>query len=335
VLSACDRRLLAVLCEHRVITQTQLERLFDGVPARTLRYRTRRLHELGLAGRSRPYRELGTAPHHHWPTRRADCLMRGEAVPRGGERRGPNPMFLAHAAALSGLYVALATEANRAGLRLVGYRREGQAREPFSHLGKDRALAPDALLALTDRESREFRAFVELDRGSMSHARLRQKAELYAAYVECEAWRSTHPFLPALLFLTTADARGAKFLATLARALSHSRRGSGRRAFVAGAAGVAFSPGRLITQACLCDLDGNTGLALIDVLAAARAPYEHGLAQQREREQDEQRRRQALLDDPEAMRRWLCEHRGTLYSYLRGLGDAGEQAIEMVCEGHD
>lgn len=334
-LSACDQRLLAVLCEHRVVTQTQLERLFEGVPARTLRYRTRRLHELGLAGRSRPYRERGSAPHHHWPTRRADCLMRGEPVPRGGERHGPNPMFLAHAAALSGLYVVLATEGERAGLRLTGYRREGQAREPFAHAGGERALAPDALLAFQDGEGREFRAFVELDRGSMSHARLRQKAELYAAYIESGAWRSTHPFLPALLFLTTADPRGEKFLAALARVLSYGpRRGSSRRPFVAAAAGVAFSPARLVTQPCLRDLDGNSGLALIDVLAAARAPYEHALSQQREREQQEQRRRDALRDDPQVMRQWLCGHRGILDGYLRGLGDPGKLTIELLCDEH-
>jgi hypothetical protein len=86
-LAEIDQRLLGVLCAHRVVRQDHLGRLFSDVPERTLRYRTRRLHDLGLAGRSRPYREQGSAPNHHWPTRRADCLMRGEPVPRGGERK--------------------------------------------------------------------------------------------------------------------------------------------------------------------------------------------------------------------------------------------------------
>ena len=71
--------------------QDQLGRLFPDVPERTLRYRTRRLHDLGLTGRTRPYRERGSAPNHHWPTRRADCLMRGDPTPRGGERRSQTP----------------------------------------------------------------------------------------------------------------------------------------------------------------------------------------------------------------------------------------------------
>lgn len=106
-LTSLDQRVLTVLCAHRVVRQDQLERLFPDVPERTLRYRTRRLHDLGLAGRSRPYRERGSAPNHHWPTRRADCLMRGDSVPRGGERKQPNPVFLAHATALTELYVTL------------------------------------------------------------------------------------------------------------------------------------------------------------------------------------------------------------------------------------
>ncbi len=261
-----DRRLLGVLCAHRVVTQAQLGRLFPGVPERTLRYRTRRLHALGLAGRSRPYREQGSAPNHHWPTRRADCLMRGEPAQRGGERSQPNPLFLAHAAALTDLYVALQTEASQAGLSVLEYRREGNAREVFDSDGEGRALAPDAMLILADGQGRKFGAFVEIDLGTMSHTRLRQKAELYAAYAASDAWHERHLFLPALLFLTTTDARAAKFVGTLTRALSYGPREHRRRALVAGAAGIAWAPRRLLDAACLADLDGNVGLALVDIL---------------------------------------------------------------------
>ena len=180
-LAEIDRRLLDVLCTHRVVTQSQLQRLFPAVPERTLRYRTRRLHDLGLAGRSRPYRDQGSAPNHHWPTRRADCLMRGEPTPRGGERKQPNPVFLTHAAALTELYVAVATNARAIGVKGMGYQREGEARETFKDGMRERALAPDALLGLLDEHDRELWAFVEIDLGTMSHTRLRAKAELYAA----------------------------------------------------------------------------------------------------------------------------------------------------------
>jgi hypothetical protein len=329
-LAEIDRRVLGVLCAHRVVTQAQLGRLFPGVPERTLRYRTRRLHELGLAGRGRPYRERGSAPNHHWPTRRADCLMRGEPVRRGGERSRPNPIFLAHAAALTELYVTLETEAGHAGLTVQEYRREGEAREVFDCAGKERALAPDAMVILVDAQGRQFGAFVEIDLGTMSHTRLRQKAELYAAYAASDAWQGRHLFLPALLFLTTTDTRAAKFLSALARALSYGPRQHGRRAFVAGAAGIVWAPSRLLAEACLADLDGNVGLALADVLEAAREPYERALANRRERDEADEARRGVLRDQPEAMRKFLADYAPRLSPYVQGLGPIGEQAAELL-----
>jgi hypothetical protein len=329
-LAEIDRRVLGVLCAHRVVTQAQLGRLFPAVPERTLRYRTRRLHELGLAGRSRPYRERGSAPNHHWPTRRADCLMRGEPVPRGGERSQPNPIFLAHAAALTELYVILETEADHSGLTVQEHRREGDAREAFDSAGKKRALAPDAMVILVDAQGRKFGAFVEIDLGTMSHPRLRQKAELYAAYAASDAWRGRHLFLPTLLFLTTTDARAAKFLRALARALSYGPRQHGRRAFVAGAAGIVWAPGRLLGDACLADLDGNVGLTLADILSAARAPYEQALAYRREQADTEEARRRTLRDDPGAMRKLLADNAYALSTYTQALGSTGERAVELL-----
>jgi hypothetical protein len=329
MLADIDRRLLDVLCTHRVVRQDQLCRLFPHIPERTLRYRTRRLHELGLAGRSRPYRDQGSAPNHHWPTRRADCLMRGEPAPRGGERKQPNPLF-AHAAALTEFYVAVYTTARTAGFKGYRYLREGEARETFKDGARERALAPDATLALIDEQDRELRAFVEIDLGTMSHARLRAKAELYAAYAASDAWRTRHPFLPALLFLTTADIRAGKFLKALARSLSHGPRSNSRRAFVVGAAGIVWAPRRLLSEPCFADLDGHTGLTLPHILNIARAPYEQALAHQRERHEAGEERLRVLRDDPSAMREHMRRHESSLRSYLHALGLVGEQTMRLL-----
>ncbi len=95
----------------------------------------------------------------------ADAFARGEHVPHGGERPEPNPQFLAHAAGLSELYVLLAAQAPTYGLRLRGFQREGDAREPFRADGRARALAPDALIDVEDEQGRQLLAFVELDGG--------------------------------------------------------------------------------------------------------------------------------------------------------------------------
>ena len=249
-----------------MVRQDQLERLLPDIPQRTLRYRTRRLHDLGLMGRTRPYRERGSAPNHHWPTRRADCMMNGDPIPRGGEREQPNPLFLAHAAALTELYVTLAVEGPSAGLSLLDYRREGDAREPFEHLGKQRALAPDAMVILIDDHKRKLGAFVELDLGTMSHTRLRQKADLYAAYTAADFWHDRHLFLPALLFLTTTDTRARRFLGALQSALCDNRRSYSQHKLAAGAGALALQPSLLLGTACLVDFDGKELLTLRDVL---------------------------------------------------------------------
>ncbi len=331
MLADIDRRLLAVLCEHRVVRQDQLQRLFPGIPQRTLRYRTRRLHDLGLVGRSRPYRERGSAPNHHWPTRRADCLASGERVPRGGERREPNPLFLAHSAALTDLYVTLALDAPAAGLTLFDYRREGAAREPFEHAGRQRALAPDAFVILLDERERKFGALVELDLGTMSHARLRQKADLYAAYTAAGTWREQHLFLPALLFLTTTEVRALRFLETLQRAFAESqRRGYGRTRLVAAAGALALQPKELPRERCLAGLESSEPVGLIDVLEAARAPYEQAEHAKQKRREALQRKRARLHEDPAFARRALERFMGTESLYLQDLGPVNRQVVGIL-----
>ncbi len=220
-LSELDRRIIGLVSDQRVVTSTQLELLLADVPGRTLRYRTEHLHRAGLLGRSRPYRERGSAPYHLWPSRRADTLTRGAPAPRGGERAEPNPLFLAHAAGVTELYALLATQTP--GVRLARFDRE--PREPFTAEGRSRTLAPDALVELHDGQGLGLLAFVELDLGTMSHARLKVKAGAYAAYAAQAAWTERYDFCPCLLFITTTEARAVAFLKMLAALLQKAGRG--------------------------------------------------------------------------------------------------------------
>jgi hypothetical protein len=91
----------------------------------------------------------------------------------------------------------------------------------------------------------------------MSHARLRKKASLYAAYTAAGVWRETHLFLPALLFLTTTAGRAQRFLTALDAALAENRRHYNQHKLAAGAGAVALEPARLLDAACLLDRDGE------------------------------------------------------------------------------
>ncbi len=300
-LSDLDLRILDLLASHRVLTQTQLASINSETPARTLRYRCARLAREGLAGRSRPYRERGSSPHHFWPTRKGEAIVTGGPPPRGGERREPNPLFLAHAAGLSEIYVTLKTTLPDE-VQLVRFEREADAREPFSaRAGREkRAIAPDAFIEIAD-DGGSLLAFIELDMGSMSHRRLKTKAAGYAEYVKAEAWRERHRFCPALLFVTTTEKRARSFLAAMAKE-------AGRDSL-------------LLT--CACDLvrrlshfasedrwllsvdEGKRAADLLNTLRESRRPFD----EEQERMESERHREDAecerLRSDPEALRSHL------------------------------
>ena len=289
-----------------MLTSPQLAALAPEVSDRTLRYRCGRLAKHGLLGRTRPYRERGSAPHHLWPTRRGEAIVTGGPPPRGGERREPNPLFLAHAAGLSEVYVALETGLP-AGLDLARFEREADARETFATrvAREERAIAPDAFIEITDASGRQLLAFLELDMGTMSHRQLKKKAGGYAEYGRANAWRERHRFCPALLFITTTEKRAGSFLSMMHRDL-------GRDAL-------------LLT--CVCDLarrlklcateprwridpEGGEEVDLLAVLNEARRPYDEQLAREEVERKEQDAERERLRSDPEALRSQLRSWRG-------------------------
>jgi hypothetical protein len=218
---------------------------------------------------------------------------------------------------------------------LLDYRREGDAREPFTHLRKERALAPDAMVILTDEQERKLGAFVELDLGTMSHTRLRQKAGLYAAYTAADVWHDRHLFLPALLFLTTTDTRAQRFLTALQSALSDNRQSYSHHKLVAGAGALALKQSPLLDSACLVDFDGEELLTLRDVLEAARAPYEQIQRANQKRKEIVDRKRAKLHTNTTAAREALRRFQDSRDSYLEELGPAAQRATEILIASTD
>ena len=327
-LSELDLRILDLLSRQRVLTQTQLAALLPETPARTLRYRCARLADYGLLGRTRPYRERGSAPHHLWPTRKGEAIASGSAPPRGGERREPNPLFLAHAAGLSELYVSLARKLPGEA-KLARFAREGEAREPFADwAGRERrAIAPDALVEIRGAEERRLLAFVELDMGTMSHRRLKEKVAGYAEYARVEAWRERHRFCPALLFITTTEKRARSFLAAIA---GQSERSS---LLLTGACDRVRDLERCVTEPCwLLNLDGGArAMDLLGALGEARRPYEEEREQLAAQRREEEDKRDRLRSDPEALRTHLRCWKGRWG--IERLPKPVRTAVEIALEG--
>lgn len=318
-LSDLDHRILDLLSSLRVLTLPQLATISPEIPSRTLRYRTARLAKHGFVGRSRPYRERGSAPHHLWPTRKGEAIAKGEPPPRGGERREPNPLFLAHAAGLSELYVVLKTGLPE-GTRLAAFDREADARETFTtYAREERAIAPDACIDVAETDGRRLLGFVELDLGTMSHRQLKAKAAGYGEYARLEAWRHRNPFCPALLFITTSEKRARSFLAASRREID------GNRMLVA-CVGLARDLRRCVVAPEWTVGDGEQDADLLGVLRAARRPYDEEEAREKAQRREDEAERARLRSDPEALAERL---RGEL-RYGWGSDQLGQRATDAL-----
>lgn len=202
--------------------------------------------------------------------------------------------------------------------------REGETRAPFTDaVGQERAIAPDATIVLADSDGVELCAFVELDRGSMSSGRLRSKARGYAEFYGASGWRERFSYCPPLLFLTTTAARARTFRSLLRRALKDVHPPSGDP-FVAAVCGEVFAPGRAFSKPVWTTLDGEAGISALDVMGAARRPYDELRAAWRA----EDEAFAALLSDPRALHEQLAsQSRGNLrYDF----GEVAGGALELL-----
>jgi hypothetical protein len=212
-LSGVDHDILVLLHVHRVLTTPQLITL-TGRPERTVDYRLSRLRDRSLVGRTRPYAASGPAPFYWWLTRAGAHLVEGTSpAPGKGE---PNPLFLRHTAAIAGLYVALVDDGPAVGLTLTSWQRDEDAWEDWVHYSQAGRIRPDAWAEVqleVDGHDGAAGAFFEVDLATMDQARLRAKVARHRRYVAETIWWDRHPCCPALLLVTTSEARVNRFLA--------------------------------------------------------------------------------------------------------------------------
>ncbi|MGH2755800.1 MAG: replication-relaxation family protein [Actinomycetota bacterium] len=336
--SDTDRDILDNLVEHRVVTAAHLSVLLE-VPARTIRYRLCLLKTKGYARSVRPPADKGSSPDHWCPTRRADSWAKGERAPKGGDKAAPSTTFVEHSGAITALYVALLKAT--AGLGLSEWAREGGAAEEFEWRSRPRKIVPDAFMVLADKEA-AYRAFVEVDLGSMSMTRLSQKISGYAAYYAAQAWNGTHPFPPVLLLATTSEARSAGAIARFEQRLAqagrhlHSFHYRGRYDWVPemGACACARYPDEAVSEPVWLSAGGGDGLYLTDLL---RPPLARWAEQERTRRQEDERReqwRQSLRADPERCRREIqqCGSSRSFEDLAEAFDQRGSLALNLLLQ---
>ncbi|HZN74516.1 MAG TPA: replication-relaxation family protein [Micromonosporaceae bacterium] len=244
--------LLVLLHKHRVMTTGQLARA-TAVPERTIRYRLDRLHTTGLVECVRPGREAGSAPRHWWLRPTGARLVAGTATADGR----PSGMFVAHAAAITEVWLALTEHGHDEGIHIAGWLTDRTAWQEWDRVSAwsthPYRLTPDAAATLTV-DGAACVVFIEVDLASMTQTLLKQKVARYLAYADDRAWEGRHPHCPPMLLLTTTATRAASFIRAagpiLARQGQTIDASDPAAALVVAACGLVRDPARAITEAC-------------------------------------------------------------------------------------
>ncbi len=284
-----------------------------GRPERTVDYRLTRLRSAGLVNRTRPYAASGSAPFYWWLTRSGAHLVEGTSPAPG--KATPNPLFLRHTAAIAGLYVALLDVGPSIGMRCESWRRDELAWEEWTpSFSRVKHLRPDAHVEVSlevDGEVGRAGTFVEVDFATMDQPRLRAKVARHRDYASDKAWWDRHPGCPALLLLTTSEARVTRFLANVEKDLPRQRRYDGDDhqfdwdELVAAAAAVG-SPEEALSAPAWRTSPADAPLTLSAPLTGEVRKYRRLVANVRARRALHERYQQAdlanvLAEDPEAL----------------------------------
>jgi hypothetical protein len=117
--------------------------------------------------------------------------------------------------AIAGLFVALSDAGPEVGLTLTSWQRDEEDWVHYSQAGRIRPDAYAEVQLPVDGETGVAGAFIEVDFATMDQARLRAKVARHRRYVAETIWWDRHPCCPALLLVTTSEARVNRFLAAV------------------------------------------------------------------------------------------------------------------------
>ncbi len=225
-LSERDRQIIETVVRLRLVSGTQLERLFFAAtpnPASRARLARRTLARLvSLRLLDRLERRIGgvragAAGHVYYATsarQRLVAYWQGEGLRRARSGYEPVASFVRHTLGIAESYVQL-VEAERAGsVELLDFQPEPAAWQSFTGPGGARLmLKPDAFVRLGISAEEEERAYLEIDCGTEGRAALARKCRAYLM-----AWQAGvgGAVFPRVVWITTTERRVALLTAVCA-----------------------------------------------------------------------------------------------------------------------
>lgn len=182
-----DRNIVRLLYDYRVLSQRQLERLL-GRARSTVQRLLRRLYDHRYVDRLfLPIAEFGSSPALYILDQRGIDLLRRMGVEdvSGVPGKSLSGMFLEHTQAINDFRIALTLHCHQRGWTMTEWHTENQIKADYDRVKirsrpEPVALVPDGYFGIhvPERGGTAY-FFLELDRGSMTLDRFREKVEAY------------------------------------------------------------------------------------------------------------------------------------------------------------
>ena len=219
-LTSRDREILKTLRDVRVATGLQIQRLHHGLGDAAKQRRIRQLTRLARWQLvTRLNRRVGGIEAGSissvYTLDVAGLRLLDVTSTRVRKPWTPSTPFVAHALAVTELYVGL-VEANRAGFaELVSFDAEPRSWRSFtSRRGDNITLKPDAHAVVGVGEF-EPHWFIEVDRSTETRPRILAKSRIYVDYQETGIEQDRHEVFPRVLWVTPDERRRAELDAVL------------------------------------------------------------------------------------------------------------------------
>jgi hypothetical protein len=205
-----------------------------------------------------------------------------------------------------------------------------------------RRRSSDAFVLIRKGEA-EYHTMVEIDRGTMSIPRLGRKLSLYLAWAASGVWQERHPYLPALLVLTTTPRRVEQIVAKAEERCRTEARTTPThpglmriQGLVVAATDAVERPEAAVADPAWTSRGRVEGLRLADLI---RGPWDRWRAEMTERRADVERalqRRQDILADAEGLRRTVQALNMRWYGidtyseHLQDLDEVDRDALQLL-----
>lgn len=256
-----DRKIVSLVHAFRVLSQRQLERLL-GRSSSTVQRLLRRLFDHRYLDRVfLPISHFGSSPALYVLDKRGMQLLHQQGIEKlvAVPSKSLSPMFLEHTLAINEFRIAMMLACQRQGWDIEQWRTESEIKSDYDRVrvplrSRKVALVPDgyATIFVPGRGHTHF--FLELDRGTMTLDRFREKVQAYIAYYKSGAYSKRY------------DAKGFRVLTVVDSATDRRRhnlanttqevQGIGRRFWFASAAEISS---RTVLFDPIWELAGQSG----------------------------------------------------------------------------